>query len=586
LVAATLVAVAAVVGTGYSLSRVVGDLRAADRALDAASTLVRDGETGAAAAELSRAESALARANGRLQTSAFLDVARVVPLVRQNLQGLDRSVELAFLLASGGRRLLDGARPLEGAGGRIELALRGGRVPLDAILPLRRELKDVAFGLPGAVEGTSRWLVGPVRSLHADLEREAVTRRGQFVSLGRALDLLAEMSGGNGPRRYLIAVANAAEMRGSGGMILSYGVVAGDGGQLVLERFGSVDEIALPAPAPASLPPDFLSRFGSLGPTLLWRNANLSSDFVLMGPVLESMGTSVLGPIDGVVQIDSMGLAGILRGIGPVDVPDVGLVDAGNVVALTLNELYVRFPDRSVRQEHLGAIAEAVFRRLLSGDYPSVRALGEGLADAVTGRNILVHASRAAAERTVTHLGADGSLPVGNADFVHLAVQNFSANKLDYYVDTALRLRGERRPDRLSRVVLTVELANTAPPGGSPPYIFGPFNRSLAAGEYRGLVTVYLPRGTSLARGSPVPNGARIDAEAGRSALTFSASVLAGDRAVYTFDLRLPPVPSIGYQFVVVPSPRVRPTTLDLELTLAGASRSVRGPLVGTVVLP
>ena len=60
-------------------------------------------------------------------------------------------------------------------------------------------------------------------------------RHRQFNKVGPALDLLSDMSGANGPRRYMIAVANEAEMRGTGGMILSYGTLLAQNGKFTLD---------------------------------------------------------------------------------------------------------------------------------------------------------------------------------------------------------------------------------------------------------------------------------------------------------------------------------------------------------------
>src|SRR5437763_1179106 len=90
---------------------------------------------------------------------------------------------------------------------------------------------------------------------------------------------------------------------------------------------------------------------------------------------------------------------GSLRGVGPVNVPDLGEVNAHNAVALTLNEAYTRFPDRPVRQEYLGQVAEAAFRRLTTGDYPSLKGLAHSLGDAVAHRNVVFWSSHPAGER-------------------------------------------------------------------------------------------------------------------------------------------------------------------------------------------
>jgi hypothetical protein len=320
-----------------------------------------------------------------------------------------------------------------------------------------------------------------------------------------------------------------------------------------------------------SNPPDYVLRFPELSPTGLWRNANLGADFNTVAPVLESMYKAATGnSVDGVIQIDSMGLAALLRGIGPVTVPDVGEVNADNVVALTLNELYVRFPDRPVRQEYLGAVAETVFRRLVSGDYSDLRPIAGALARALSARNVVFHAVDANDDRIGTLLGGAGGLP-SSPDFAALTVQNFSGNKLDYYLDTHLGVTGTRRVGERSTVRVSIDLSNTAPPNGTPPYIFGPFNSSLQPGEYVGLVSLYLPSGTQLVGASA--NGATTPvatSEDGRTVIAFRENLAAGERRTVTLDVRLPPLPSGGYRLVLVAPPRVRPTTASVDLQLDG----------------
>ena len=131
---------------------------------------------------------------------------------------------------------------------------------------------------------------------------------------------------------------------------LSSGVISSNQGKFNLDRFGPIDEIRLAKPAAVDPTPDYVARFPQLSPTLLWRNANVGVDFTKAGPVMAAMYKAATGDsIDGVIQIDSMGLAALLRGIGPVNTPDIGQVNGDNAVALTLNQAYTQFPDRPVR---------------------------------------------------------------------------------------------------------------------------------------------------------------------------------------------------------------------------------------------
>ena len=586
LVAAAVLLVVVGVIAAFRVVGVASDLSDAHAALRSAEAYVREGEIGRARDQLQRAERLVADANGTLHSSPSLAVVRLLPVARQNLDSLTRSVGVALVLTNGGRHVLDAAAPLQGPDGRLQVPLRAGAVPLEAVGDSSIALKDVAFSLPGEDRPSSRWLIGRVRSLQEEVYDEAERRRSQFVSVAWGLDLLRELSGGNGPRRYLLAVANAAEMRGTGGMILSYGTLTSRDGSLTLERFGGIDELELDAAVDIAEPADYFARYASFNPNRLWRNTNLGSDFTFVAPIFEQMYPAATGDaVDGVIQIDSVGLAAILEGIGPVDVPDFGRVDAANAVAVTLNAAYVRFPDRPVRQEYLELVARTVFDRLLTGDYPSVTALAGALAEAAAGRHIIVHSTNPESERAVARLGAAGSLPGPGTDFAQLTVQNFSGNKLDYYLDTKLTITGERRPGRQGRVRALVEVVNTAPADGRPPYIFGPFSSDLRQGQYRGLATLYLPSGASLAsRATGVVEGRpTVAAEGGRTAVSFTVDVPAGGRQAVTLDLRLPPVPATASGWVLVPTPRVRPTVVAIDLRTPDGPIRFTGPLTRMV---
>jgi hypothetical protein len=553
---------------------VARQLTDAHAALSGAEAHVRAGRLAAARGDLGRAERLVTDANGALHSSPELAVARILPVARQNIDALRRSVGSALALTNGGRQILDAASPLEGPNGRLQISLRGGQVPLESVQAVNTALKDVAFSLP-EMGPRSPVLLGQVRQVYEAVRGETGQRRRQFLKLSRGLDVLDELAGGNGPRRYLIAVANSAEMRGTGGMILSYGELVSAEGKVSLERFGPIDELAAgPSVRPEPLP--YPERFAPYVPLTTWRNTNLTSDFTVVAPVQERLYTAVTGKeVNGVLQIDSEGLAALLRITGPVDVPGVVRVDADNVVPFTLNQHYLQRTNRPERQEAQGEVAEAIFDRLVTGEFANLGDLASSVSVAARGRHIMLHSTTPAAQRSLAVLGVGGGLPAPGVDFTQLTVQNFSGTKLDYYLDTAITISGRRsRGSDASRVRVVVEIRNTAPPSGQDRAVFGPFDASFQPGEYRGLVSVYLPLGAHLAarRGSPTVTAPSTSIELDRSVVSYGVSVHAGQTHVLTLDVVLPARPDRYEGLVLVPAPRVRPTTASVDLDLGGGS--------------
>jgi hypothetical protein len=200
---------------------------------------------------------------------------------------------------------------------------------------------------------------------------------------------------------------------------------------------------------------------------------------------------------------------------------------------------------------------------------------------------MMFHSLKANATRAVEAFGADGRVPTSDKDWASVTVQNFGANKLDYYLDSSVKLTGQRRPGRLGNIRAEIRLSNTAPPDGKPPYVFGPFNPTFHAGEYRGLVTLYVPAGTFVKSSTGTDPAAPpiVATEDGQTLVAFTVTVPAATVSTVALDLVVPPVPPGPASFELVPAPRVRPTTVSVALDEGSAVLRMDGPLVDTVAL-
>lgn len=582
--------------SGVTLLSIASDLRRAQTMIESAGVEIQDGRLAEAREHLASAERLLIGANDQLYGRPQFDLIGWLPVVDKNLSSLRSSVGLALQMVQGGNELLQLTRPLENAEGRLEVSLQQGAIPLATVQAAERRARDLAAVLPAASEVPDQgFVVSTLADLQTKLYTEAGRRREQLDNVSRALGLLADMAGGNGDRRYLIAVANPAEMRGAGGMILSYGVLESSEGTFTLGEFGNIDELALDPETDVGsfgVPDDFLTRWEGLQPTVLWRNTTLAPDFRLAAPVMERMFTAKTElSVDGVIQIDPAGLAAILKGTGPISVESVGEVTAENVVDLTINQAYIDFPDRDQRQEVLGDVAEAAFDTLINGQFSSLRPFGEALFQAAAGRHLIFFANDAGVGHDTSFFGVDGAVPPADTqDYAMLTVQNFGKNKLDYYLDTALTLTGQRQGRASGRVDAEIMVANTTPPDITSEYITGPTTSARTYALYQGVVSLYLPNGTRLAGAEGTDSAVTLTTEAGRTVATFEVALLPGESSVVTLHLELVPrAPDAPYALTLVPVGRVRPTVVAVDLDLGDGVRVRRSaaPLERpTVVAP
>lgn len=526
-----------------------------------------NGQLAEAGKKLEAAQVSLGSVNSDLYDSVDFEIVNLLPVARQNLAAVRSAVSLGLQMVGDGEDILRVATPLESADGKLEVPLKAGVVPLSTTEAVQSAIAEVVASLPMTRQPPHRsFLIGRVRDSEGRIYAEAAKKRQQLLSVGNALSLIDDIAGADGNRRYLIAVANTAEMRGSGGMILSYGVMTSRSGKVTLQRFGGIDELALKrAETSATFPADFMKSYGDLAPTQNWREVNVMSDFRVDAPVMAAMYRQASGKsVDGVIQIDPEGLAGLLAAIGPVQTADLGTVTATNVVPLTLNQAYFIYPNRTQRQDYTGEAAQAGFAKLLSGYFSSLRSLGTNIFRAGREGHLLMYASDPTDETTIGSFGFSGALPAPTLPFVQLTIQNVGADKLDYYLQSSLTLTGQPPTEVGSHMSVTIELANTAPRGLSNPVeVFGATNPD----EYQGLVTVYLPAGSALLSSQVDPtvtSDATESSQNGVGTITYTVTIPAGSKSAVSLNVFVPPT-ALGRIFFL-PTPRVLPTQFVSKL--------------------
>ncbi len=454
--------------------------------------------------------SALSRvpwAGRSLRTSAGLAEA-VDDLARDALPALaDASEHLTY------ERL----RP---AGDRIALApLAAARPPLERVRDSVARTEERVLGLPPGL--------GPVKQARADLLAQLASLRGTASAAALAARIGPPMLGGDGTRRYFVAILNNAEMRGSGGLLGAYAILEARDGRLKLRELGTNADLRNTTPEPAvEMDPEYVARYRRFYADSFWLNANMSAHF----PHASRIWTALWAKqhrgerLDGTIAIDPVALSGILRATGPARLPDGSVVDADNVVRLTMSEAYVRFADDNrARDEYLLAVARAAYGQMTSGR-GDTGALFSALASAAGRRHLQVAATRPAEEDALGTTPIGGVLPSVPGPYLEVVTQNAGGNKLDYHVHRTVEYR---RVDD-GTVVVEVRLRNDAPPG-LPPYVTGrldlPGGKPPVPGQQREYVSVYASVGAGLRGATLDGREVALESEVERGHPVFSAFV-------------------------------------------------------------
>jgi hypothetical protein len=560
----------ALVTARTDLERGVDESRSA---LDA----TREGRTDDARLAFERAGESFDRADTFLN-GWWTAPARVVPVLAQHVRAVGTASSQGLQLSRTAEETVERAnyQELRYEDGQLDLErIRSIQAPLDRTVASMREARDEV------AEVDSPWLIGPASEALGDLDGEldGATDEAELAALG--VSLAPEMLGGEGTRRYFVAFVTPVELRGSGGFIGSYGELEATDGKLRLVRTGSATELERAVPdgtVQITGPPDYLARYGRYEPGDYFRDMTFSPHFPYDGQVIAEAYPQAGGnEVDGVISIDPIALASLLRLTGPIRVEGFDrTLTARNAVKFLLQDNYELFPDNAQQTAALTELTEATFDRLTSGDLPAPRALARALGRPTREGRIRAWATRGPEQELFTRLGASGAFPEprDDHDFLTIASQNSGNNKLDLYtgraIDYDVRLGGGGRVEATATITVT----NGAPPD-LPPYVLG-VRSDVPRGTNRMQMSVYTPHTLVSATVDGEEVGMESQSEAGYRVYSRTISVAPGESVVMVLDLEGTLDRDGDYVLDLAPQPTVWGDALTLTVGDGSGERRER----------
>ncbi|HEX6674122.1 MAG TPA: DUF4012 domain-containing protein [Actinomycetes bacterium] len=565
-----LAVVALVVAAGWLALSLLGAARDARAAAGDARSQLGRAATALRAGDDATARQAVKAARGDLDLAEAaagrtpVRIAAHLPLLSSPVSDLDH-------LLAAGRILVDTADRVVAVEGRVrgDALFHGGRIDLNLAAATTRDAKLLLGGVERARSELDQVRAGPL-SPGAGAARDATVRQldqveGQVRPVVALLDALPGAVGANGGRTYLVAVMNSAESKAWGGSPLAVALLRFDHGAVSVLQRGQVGEQRL----------SFGIRIPFL-PSDPWHKPREPSSFTLAGlsPDFPTSGEEVLRAYqvlthirpDGVIAIDPVAMAGVLKVSGSVTTPGYGRITYRNLVQALLVDSYQRFPGKGVRHGYNEGLMDAVLSRLLGGGGDMLRQV-RGLGEAAKGRHLQLYFRDPSLQRQVLAHRLGGALSPAPQDYAAAYTQNINASKVDVYQRRAIEQRVWLRPDGSAHVVRSVRLVNAAP--GAPTQDRRGYFTNWA--EYR--VIAYVPgRATKLVVTAD-GKAAHWDPlrEAGRQVVRFILPLQAGQARTVTMTYDLPgaavrTATGLRYRLAADSQPMVQPASLRLVL--------------------
>ena len=462
------------VETVLARQQVTSGTAAAENALSAVSA----GSASTGTAELTVAREDFASASARIG-SAWAAGAKLVPFVaEQRLAVLTATQVASAVTASAGAQAgrIDFADLHYSQGGIDLAALRSLQGPLDQVD------SALSSGLSRIDSVNSPWLIGPLRS-RLDVLYTKMAKASRSASLAaQAVAAAPPLLGGNGTRRYMVALMDTSESRGLGGLVVSYTIVTATNGKLSLGAFQDISylggQLAAHGGGKLDGPAGYVAMYGQ-NPAEYPQNITYAPDLPTVANVADQLYRQAgNGPLDGLMVLDPRSLAALLGFTGPIQVPGLGTLNASNAAGVLERQQYVDFPQPSEQAARRAALADALHQAvamLSSGNLPGPSALASTLGPAVRAGDMLMWSFHSADQPFLERIGLAGRFPSAtNGDVLGVVTADAGTDKIDAYLKKTVS--DHVTYDPASGAIthdLAVTLDNQAPPSGLPSEVLG-----------------------------------------------------------------------------------------------------------------
>lgn len=421
----------------------------------------------------------------------------LLPWLGPNFSAVSDVAEIADDVAS------DALVPVLAAAEELDLAslgLSGGVVDLTPFAQIEPPLAEASATLTSAETRALDIDAGATIPPLADAVREmrsAVTQAATVVgALHGASALLPRMLGGEGPRNYVLAMQNNAELRSSGGIIGAIALLHAENGRITLVQQASTQDFpALDTPIPLS--ESTVALFEDR-PGRYLQNLTSIPDFTEAGPAIATRWQNRFGQsVDGVIAVDAVMTEDLIAATGPLAFgPFTATEDT--VVNLLLSEIYASVPDPSAQDEVFSQAAGALLSAALTEAAP--KDLVAALAESADERRIRIWSAHEDEEAILSASTLGGALPEdGPQTHVGVLFNDTTGGKMDFYADAAITTSiGTCDGEPTTQV--TVTWKNDAPADAGtalPPYVTANGFYGVPAGSTRTLITVYGPEGAT-----------------------------------------------------------------------------------------
>lgn len=263
-----------------------------------------------------------------------------------------------------------------------------------------------------AIEALPQAHIGKVRDAVDKVRRPIASAAETLRGLNEIAPMLPQMLGANGTRNYLLVAQNLAELRSTGGLPGSMGILTVDNGHISMGEFAGLQEVNNTEGGHYGFTDEEVAIWGGGRDRLgqYFGDTNLIPDFARDSQIWSEWWQDKKGAaVDGVIAIDPVLLQKLLALTGGIEV-DGYSIDGSNAAKALLNDAYNEIPIDQTDQFFSDVASQAFDRVMGSLGSMSLPNLVQTLGDAVGEQHLFAWMANADEQALVEKAGAAGTL--------------------------------------------------------------------------------------------------------------------------------------------------------------------------------
>lgn len=368
-----------------------------------------------------------------------------------------------FSKISSGKYLADAGRDISKAGalmssfaGELNLKLNGGDDNeagyfLETFRKADKNCREIVGLLDGAQKNLDKINFDDVpeeyRGELSELKNQIPEMRNVVAGFVNSGEIIGDILGGNGPRKYLFLFQNNNEMRATGGFIGTYGLMDIFNGKIkkffidgIFNPDGQLREKVVPP-----FPIQKISANWSL------HDSNWFPDFPVSAEKAVWFFEKTGGPtVDGVISMTPEVLRDFLEITGPIEMPEYGVVvNSDNFLEKIQQEVEIDY-DKELNQPKkiLSDLAPKIMDKIFSlRGLADIKKAANILGRNLNEKHILIYSRNYKIEKKLSELDWSGEILGAQKDYVSVINTNINGFKTDGVIDETIEHLAEIQSD-------------------------------------------------------------------------------------------------------------------------------------------